>query len=98
MKKALTLLTLMFTLLFVGCSSQSGQWAFGTSDCDEYFNRCLNTCIKKGDKPRNQCLVECDKSRGMCKALQIKGCMQKCQEKYGKGTPQERQCRASCSK
>lgn len=99
MKKALSILFLSALLILgLGCSSQSGQWAFGTSDCEDFFKKCINTCVKKGDKHRNQCLTECDKSRGMCKALKIKGCYQKCDEKHGKGTALSKACRNGCNK
>lgn len=58
----------------------------------------MNACIKKGDKTRNRCLNECDKMRGMCKAMKIKGCMQQCNEKHTKGTAQNEACKTRCQR
>ncbi len=96
MKTSTTLVLVLFLALFFGgCSSESGKFGFGTSDCTQYFKNCLEQCNRSG-KTKAECSESCEKARGMCRGMKIKGCMQKCNEQYGKGTNEAETCKASC--
>lgn len=79
-------------ILFFGCSSQSGKFGFTSGDCNKIYEECLQKC----NKTRDECNRDCEKLKGMCRAMKIKGCMQECNQKYGKGTPAAEDCKAKC--
>jgi len=82
-------------LLFVACSSQTQEFGFGSSDCNEVQSKCMKQCTKNG-KSVVQCNDECERAKGMCNAIKVKGCMQECNTKYGKDTPGAESCKKAC--
>ena len=93
MKKIIFMIVV--ALLIIGCNNKE-QFGFTSSNCNEVYNNCLNKCLQSG-KTRVECLSNCDKSRGMCRAVKIKGCMQNCNTTYGKNTPSSESCKRSCA-
>jgi hypothetical protein len=88
---------LMGVVLFLGgCSSQSGNFAFGSSDCNEVHRDCISKCIK--EKPRRECEPQCYKAKSICQAMKVKGCMQACNERYEKDSRQNEICKRNCEK
>lgn len=82
--------------LLSGCGEdKSKQFGFGSSDCNEVHRNCMNQCTKEG-KPMNQCLNDCEKARSMCAAIKVKGCMQNCNQRYGKDSSSAEICKRRC--
>lgn len=86
---------IVFALLITGCNNKE-QFGFTSNNCNEVYNNCLNKCLQSG-KTRVDCLGSCDKSRGMCRAVKTKGCMQNCNKTYGKNTASSESCKRSCA-
>lgn len=89
----IALLTLPF-LLFLGCDKS--KFGFSSSNCGEVYTNCLTKCTQSG-KTRAECLNGCERSKGMCQAVKIKGCMQDCNTNYGKNSPSAEACKRSCA-
>lgn len=90
MKNFLFILILLF---FAACDNRS-KFGFSSGNCNEVYQTCMNKCIQ--DKPRNECIESCSKSRGMCQAVKTKGCMQDCNKNYGKNSQQAETCKKRC--
>ncbi len=88
------ILVLFVIIFIIGCDNEN-KFGFSSSNCNEVYTNCLNKCIQSG-KTRAECLGNCDKSRGMCESIKIKGCMQDCNKVYGKGTASSESCKRSC--
>ncbi len=80
--------------LFVACENDK-KFLYGNSNCNDVKRDCLNICRKEG-KAQALCLTECEKVRGMCAAVKIKGCLQDCTMRFGKNSPQTDQCKGRC--
>lgn len=92
MKKLINII--LGILFFVGCWDNN-KFGFISSNCNEVYSNCMNKCVKKGLK-RSDCFNSCDKSRGMCASIKVKGCMQDCNSKYKKGTQNAEICKQRC--
>ena len=99
MKKLIILLISLFVAVALIACEKSGskkqQFGFGSSDCNQVQRNCMNQCAREG-KPSSQCINECDKARSMCAAVKVKGCMQDCNQRYGKGTSSAESCKGRC--
>lgn len=99
MKKfAILLISLLMAVVFVACGNNDDkkQFGFGSSDCNQVQRNCMNQCAREG-KPTSQCMNDCEKARAMCAAIKVKGCMQDCNQRYGKGTSSAESCKKRCS-
>lgn len=88
-------LVILMAIFFAGCEKKA-TFGFTSSNCDEVYTNCLNKCIQS-NKTRLECSQSCERSRGMCSAIKVKGCMQECNKRYGKNTMQSETCRKRCS-
>lgn len=96
MKKLFLLIFLgLFVAFACGCGNNKPAGPFKSSDCQENKNYCITECKKKGGK-LSDCANTCEKARGMCQAMKIKGCLQDCNIKFGKGTTSANQCQDRC--
>lgn len=84
----------LIILCFFGCNDRS-KFGFSSGDCNEVHTNCLNKCIQSG-KQKAECLAGCDRSRGMCESIKIKGCLQDCNKNYGKDSPSSENCKKQC--
>ena len=89
------ILCFLYVIFAVGCEKKA-QFGFTSSDCNEVYTNCLNKCIQT-NKTRIECSQSCERSRGMCSAIKVKGCMQDCNKRYGKNTMQSETCKKRCS-
>lgn len=87
------LLFLLLVLSFSACDNKA-KFGFTSKDCDEVYNNCINKCSQTNSY--NSCLSSCEQSSGMCKAIKVKGCMQDCNIRYGKGTDSAEVCKQRC--
>ncbi len=95
-KYLLIVISVAIALSIAGCSSQNYEFGFGSGgDCDKVYSDCISRC-KNSDMTRTECYNSCDKTRAMCRAMQVKGCMQNCNTKYGKDTPKAESCKKKC--
>lgn len=94
--KFIFLLTLLVGIILSGCSSQSGDFAFGSSDCEQVYRDCMTKCVKDGKKTRAQCETDCYQARAICRSMKIKGCMQDCNKRYESGSQQNEICKRNC--
>ncbi len=81
----------------LGCSdSKKKNEGFMSSlgDCNVVYTQCINKC-KDGPK---LCGDQCEKARGMCNAIHVKGCMQQCNERYGKDSSSSEACKRNCQR
>ena len=88
-------LVILMAIFFAGCEKKA-TFGFTSSDCNEVYTNCINKCIQT-NKSRAECANSCDRSRGMCEAIKVKGCMQNCNKRYGKNTMQSETCKKRCS-
>lgn len=95
--KFIYIFTFLVGIILTGCSSQSGDFAFGSSDCGEVYKDCMSKCVR-GGKPQTQCHDECYKARAICRSLKVKGCMQDCNKQYERGSRQNEICKRNCEK
>ncbi|WP_146745201.1 hypothetical protein [Helicobacter monodelphidis] len=98
MKKLICIILLCGGLAFLaGCgSSDSKGFGFRSSNCDVVHSDCMSQCSRDKTKNSRSCLDECEKSRAMCNALKVKGCMQKCNDQYGKKNSSSDACKRNC--
>lgn len=89
------LMFLLIPLLLITACNNRDKFGFSSSNCDEVYTNCMNKCTQ-GDKTKADCLVSCSKSRNMCYAVKVKGCMQDCNKHYGKDTPGSKRCKQAC--
>ncbi|MDE7317531.1 MAG: hypothetical protein K2N12_07380 [Helicobacter sp.] len=93
MRKFLVL-ALCVGFLAIGCEDKSQKktgFVTNLNDCGAAFNSCMSEC----GSGRN-CVNKCEQARGMCNSLRIRGCMQKCNEQFGKGTSSAESCKKNC--
>lgn len=90
------LLILLMGMILSGCSSQSGNFMFTSSDCNQVYKECMSKCIKEGKKTRAQCEADCYKARSICRSIKIKGCMQDCNKRYEPRSQQNEICKQNC--
>lgn len=88
-------LVILMAIFFAGCEKKA-TFGFTSNDCNEVYTNCINKCIQT-NKSRAECANSCDRSRGMCEAIKVKGCMQNCNKRYGKNTMQSETCKKRCS-
>lgn len=88
-------LVILMAIVFAGCEKKA-TFGFTSNDCNEVYTNCINKCIQT-NKSRAECANSCDRSRGMCEAIKVKGCMQNCNKRYGKNTMQSETCKKRCS-
>lgn len=80
-----------------GCDSgKKSAFGFTSNDCNEVYSNCLNKCIQQ-NRTRVECTTSCERSRGMCEAIKVKGCMQNCNKRYGRKTLQAETCKKRCA-
>ncbi len=98
MKRFILLAVLGFGAFFIsGCdNNKKATFGFTSSNCNEVYTNCLNKCIQS-NRTRLDCSNSCERSRGMCEAIKVKGCMQNCNKRYGKGTLQAETCKKRCA-
>lgn len=90
-------LAILGAIILGGCDSgKKSPFGFSSNDCNEVYSNCLNKCIQS-NKTRVECVGSCERSRGMCEAIKVKGCMQNCNKRYGKGTLQAETCKKRCA-
>ncbi|MGP1450183.1 MAG: hypothetical protein ACTTJS_03535 [Wolinella sp.] len=94
-KLTILLIVAIFSLVLVGCEDKSKQFGFGSGDCNEVQRNCINQCSRSG-KSSAQCINDCEKARAMCAAIKVKGCMQDCNQRYGKGSQGAEYCKKRC--
>lgn len=82
-------------IALVGCNDKS-KMGFTSGDCGEVYTNCLNRCTHSG-RTRVDCLTSCERSRGMCESIKVKGCMQNCNKAYGKDSTSSENCRRTCA-
>lgn len=85
---------IIFAIIIVGCDKKA-TYGFTSGDCNEVYTNCLNKCVQT-NKPRTECANSCERSRSMCFAIKVKGCMQDCNKNYGKDSLQSQSCKRQC--
>lgn len=96
MKKMIFLVILGFSaFVSIGCE-KNGQFGFSSGDCNEVYTNCVNKCVQS-NKSRIECTNSCERGRGMCASIKLKGCTQDCNKNYGKGTPEAESCKNRCT-
>ena len=95
--KKFIFLAVLGAIFFIGCDSgKKSPFGFTSSDCNEVYTTCQNKCIQS-NRTRADCANSCERSRGMCEAIKVKGCMQNCNKIHGKGTLQAETCKKRCA-
>lgn len=95
--KKLIFLAVLVMIIFGGCDSgKKSPFGFSSNDCNEVYSNCLNKCIQS-NQTRVECITSCERGRGMCEAIKVKGCMQDCNKRYDKGTLQAETCKKRCT-
>lgn len=93
--KRFIFLALFGVFFLVGCEKKA-TFGFTSSNCNEVYTICMNKCLQS-NKKRTECTESCERSRGMCAAIKVKGCLQDCNKTYGKNTLQAETCKNNCT-